>query len=86
MTKNIKFGEPPTFKGDIETFIRESESWMRTVHQIIWGLGGSGGELDGTDNITSAADPGIADGSLPSVTLIVNNLVDNLQVTGIVEE
>jgi hypothetical protein len=86
LTKLADFGEPPTFKGDMEKWIKDTEKYLRQVHQLVLGLGGDGGALDGHDNITSAIDPGIADGSLASVTLVVNNLTDNLQVTGIVGE
>jgi hypothetical protein len=84
MAKNLSFGEPPVFNGNVEQFVKETANYLRTVHQDVYGLNGTGGSLDG-ENITSVPDPGVADGTLPSVTTVVNNLVASFKTSGTVD-
>lgn len=85
MAKNEKYSEPPIFKGDVEKWIQETADYLRALHQSTYGLGGDGGELDGIDNIVSASDPGVADGTEAGNATVINQLTANLKATGIVE-
>jgi hypothetical protein len=85
MAKNKEFPEPPVFKGNLEEWALNTARFLRTLYDDIYGLTSSGGELDGIDNIVSAEDPGVADGTASGNATVINQLVTNLKATGIVK-